>query len=91
MKILLQTTKSCLTNSVEENEEVLEVLGGRFEGKLCSAKDVEADFQTAKQRRNACSVPGHCSKPDVANACCYGALCLPASLHCLDNKSQQNL
>ncbi len=36
----VQTTK-CVYQFCKENEEILSVLGGRFEGILCSAKDVE--------------------------------------------------
>jgi len=36
----VQTTK-CLYDFAKENEKILDVLAGRFEGVLCSAKDVE--------------------------------------------------
>ncbi len=45
----IQTTKTVFKFS-KENEEVLEVIGGRFEGKLYSATRCGADLQTAKQR-----------------------------------------
>ncbi len=70
----IQTTKT-IFKFKSENEEVLEIIGGRFEGKLYSAKDVEAISKLPGKARNASTVPRPLRSCTISD-------CLQSSMHC---------
>ena len=55
----------------QENEEVLEVIGGRFEGELYSAKDVEALSKLPSKDEMRAQLLGLLEAVPVANTCCH--------------------
>jgi large subunit ribosomal protein L10 len=72
----------------KENEEVLEVLGGRFEGKLFSAADVKqiADLPSKDEMR--AMFLGLLEAPMAQTLSTMEAL-ISSVIYCLDNKSQK--
>ena len=84
----IQTTKTIYQFS-KENEEVLEVIGGRFEGSMCSAKDVEQISKLPSKDEMRAQFLGTLEAPLSQTLAVLEAL-LTSVMHCLDNKSQQN-
>jgi large subunit ribosomal protein L10 len=84
----IQTTKTIYQFS-KENEEVLEVIGGRFEGSMCSAKDVEQISKLPSKEERRAQFLGTLEAPLSQTLAVLEAL-LTSVMHCLDNKSQQN-
>jgi large subunit ribosomal protein L10 len=81
----IQTTKAVYQFS-KENEEVLEVIGGRFEGTLCSAKDVEQISNLPSKDEMRAQFLGTLEAPLSQSLAVIDAL-LTSVMHCLDNKS----
>lgn len=71
----------------KENEDVLEVLGGRFDGQLCSAKDVEQISQLPSKDEMRAQFLGTLEAPLSQTLAVVEAL-LTSVMHCLENKSQ---
>lgn len=84
----VQTTKAVFQFS-KENEEVLEVIGGRFEGSLCSAQDVVQISKLPSKDEMRAQFLGTLEAPLAQTLAVIDAL-LTSVMHCLDNKSQQN-
>ena len=84
----IQTTKT-VYQFCKENEEVLEVIGGRFEGALCSANDMKqiADLPSKDEMR--AQLLGTLEAPLSQTLAVIESL-LSSVVYCLDNKSQQN-
>jgi large subunit ribosomal protein L10 len=73
----------------EENEKNIEVLGGRFEGALCSAKDVEQISKLPSKDEMRAQLLSVLEAPLSQTLAVVDAL-LTSVMHCLENKSQQN-
>src|SRR5271154_7274136 len=84
----VQTTK-VVYQFCQENEQVLEVIGGRFEGNLCSAKDVEQISKLPGKDEMRAQFLGTLEAPLSQTLAVIEAL-LTSVIYCLDNKSQQN-
>lgn len=83
----VQTTKVIYQFS-QENEEVLEVLGGRFEGSLCTAQDVEQISKLPSKDEMRAQFLSTLEAPMSQTLAVIEAL-LTSVMHCLDNKVQQ--
>ena len=83
---LLQTAKTVFKFK-QENEEVLEVIGGRFEGKLYSAKDVEALSKLPSKEEMRAQFLGLLEAVPSQTLSVIEAL-LTSVAYCLDNKSK---
>lgn len=83
---LLQTTK-VVFKFRQENEEVLEVIGGRFEGMLYSAKDIEALSKLPSKDEMRSQFLGLLEAAPSQTLGCMDAL-LTSIIYCLDNKSK---
>lgn len=83
----IQTTKTVYQFS-QENEEVLEVIGGRFEGALCSAQDVEQISKLPSKEEMRAQFLGTLEAPMSQTLAVIEAL-LTSVMHCMDNKSEQ--
>jgi large subunit ribosomal protein L10 len=83
----VQTTKAIFQFS-KENEEVLEVLGGRFEGAVCSAQDVEQISKLPSKDEMRSQFLGTLEAPLSQTLSVIEAL-LTSVMHCLENKSGQ--
>jgi large subunit ribosomal protein L10 len=81
----VQTTKY-VYQFCKENEAVLNVIGGRFEGKVCSAKDVEYISQLPSQDEMRAQFLGLLEAPMSQTLATIEAL-LCSVMHCLDNKA----
>ena len=84
----VQTTK-VVYQFCKENEEVLEVIGGRFEGALCSASDVEQISKLPGKDEMRAQFLGTLEAPLTQTLAAIEAL-LTSVMHCLENKSQQH-
>ncbi len=84
----IQTTKTVYQFS-KENEEVLEVIGGRFEGSLCSAQDVEQISKLPSKDEMRAQFLGTLEAPLSQTLAVLEAL-LTSVMYCLDNKAEQN-
>ena len=84
----IQTTKVVFQFS-KENEQVLEVLAGRFDGALCSANDVEQISQLPSKDEMRAQFLSTLEAPLSQTLSVVEAL-LTSVMHCLDNKSQQS-
>lgn len=84
----IQTTKAVYQFS-QENEEILEVIGGRFEGAFCSAQDVEQISKLPSKEEMRAQLLGTLEAPLSQTLSVMDAL-LTSILHCMDNKSQQS-
>lgn len=80
----LQTTKY-IYQFRKENEEILEVLGGRFEGSLCSALDVEMISKLPSQDEMRAQLLGLFEAPMSQTLAVVEAL-LCSVVYCLENK-----
>jgi len=84
----IQTTK-VVYQFIKDNEEVLAVVGGRFEGALCSAQDVEQISQLPSKEEMRAQFLGTLEAPLSQTLAVIEAL-LTSVMHCLENKSQTN-
>ena len=84
----IQTTKA-VYQFRRENEEVLEVIGGRFEGSLCSAMDVEQISKLPSKEEMRAQFLGTLEAPLSQTLAVIDSL-LTSVIHCLENKSQAN-
>ena len=82
------TTKSIYQFS-NENDKVLEILGGRFEGVMCSAQDVEQISKLPSKDEMRAQLLSVLEAPLSQTLAVVDAL-LTSVVHCLENKSQQN-
>lgn len=71
----------------KENEEALKVLGGRFEGALCSASDVEQISQLPGKDEMRAQLLGTLEAPLSQTLAVFEAL-LTSVMYCLENKSK---
>ncbi len=83
----VQTTKAVF-QFCKENEEVLAVLGGRFEGAICSAQDVEQISKLPSKDEMRAQFLGTLEAPLSQTLSVIEAL-LTSVMHCLENKSGQ--
>lgn len=83
----IPTTKA-LFSFAQSNEEVLEVLAGQFEGRLCSAEDVKAISMLPSQDEMRAQFLGLLEAPMSQTLSVMEAL-LTSIMHCLENKNQQ--
>lgn len=83
----VQTTKAVFQFR-KENEEVLEVLGGRFEGAICSAQDVEQISKLPSKDEMRAQFLGTLEAPLSQTLSVIEAL-LTSVMHCLENKAGQ--
>jgi large subunit ribosomal protein L10 len=84
----IQTTKT-LFQFCQENEEVLSVIGGRFEGAICSANDVVQISKLPSKDEMRAQFLGTLEAPLTHTLAVLEAL-LTSVMHCLENKSQQS-
>lgn len=84
----VQTTK-VVYQFCKENQEVLEVIGGRFEGSLCSASDVEQISKLPSKDEMRAQFLGTLEAPLSQTLAVIDAL-LTSVMHCLENKSTQS-
>jgi large subunit ribosomal protein L10 len=84
----VQTTK-VVYQFCKENEQVLEVIGGRFEGSMCSASDVEQISKLPGKDEMRAQLLGTLEAPLSQTLAVIEAL-LTSVMHCLENKSQAN-
>lgn len=84
----VQTTK-VVYQFCKENEEVLEVIGGRFEGTLCTASDVEQISKLPGKDEMRAQFLGTLEAPMSQTLAVIEAL-LTSVMHCIENKSQEN-
>lgn len=83
---LLGTTKAVFKFK-ENNQEVLEVIGGRFEGQLYSAKDMEALSKLPSKEEMQAQLLGLFEAVPSQTLSVIDAL-LTSVAYCLDNKSK---
>lgn len=83
----IQTTK-VVYQFRQENEEVLEVIGGQFDGAICSANDVEQISKLPSKDEMRSQFIGTLEAPLSQTLACIEAL-LTSVMHCLENKSEQ--
>ena len=84
----IQTTK-VVYQFRQENEEVLEVIGGQFEGAICSASDVEQISKLPSKEEMRAQFLGTLEAPLSQTLAVIEAL-LTSVMHCLENKSEQS-
>jgi len=75
----------CVYQFRKENEEIFEVVGGHFEGKVCSAKDVELISQLPSQDEMRSQLLGLFEAPMSQTLSAVEAL-LCSVLYCLEQK-----
>ena len=81
----VQTTKYLYEFS-KKNNEIFQVLGGRFEGKLCTAQDVEIISRLPGQDEMRSQLLGLFEAPMSQTLSVIDAL-LCSVVHCLENKA----
>ena len=81
----IQTTKTVF-QFCKENEEVLEVIGGRFEGAICTASDVAQISKLPSKDEMRSQLLGTFEAPLSQTLAVIEAL-LTSVMYCLDNKS----
>lgn len=84
----IQTTK-VVFQFCTENEEMLEVLGGKFEGAMCTAGDVVQISKLPSKDEMRSQFLGTLEAPLSQTLAVIEAL-LTSVIYCLDNKSQQS-
>lgn len=84
----IQTAKAVYKFS-KENEEILEVLGGQFEGVLYSAKDVKALSELPSKDEMRAQLLATFEAPMAQTLSVMDAL-LTSLLYCLENKAEKN-
>lgn len=72
-----------------ENEQMMEVLAGRFEGTLCNAQDVKHISQLPSKDEMRAQFLSILEAPLSQTLAVMDAL-LTSVIHCLENKNQQN-
>lgn len=72
----------------KENDDILKILGGKFEGQLCSAADVEKIAKLPGKDEMRAQFLGLLEAPMSQTLAVVEAL-LTSVLHCLENKSQE--
>jgi large subunit ribosomal protein L10 len=82
------TTKT-IYSFCKENEQTMQVLGGRFEGVLCSAQDVKHISELPSKDEMRAQFLGTLEAPLSQTLAVMDAL-LTSVLYCLENKVQQN-
>jgi large subunit ribosomal protein L10 len=83
----IQTTKAIYQFSAE-NEQVLRVLGGRFEGALCTAQEIEMISKLPSKDEMRAQLIGTLEAPLTQTLAVIEAL-LTTVMHCLENNIQQ--
>ena len=83
----VQTTK-VVYQFCKENTEVLEVIGGQFEGAVCTAKDVEQISKLPSKDEMRAQFLGTLEAPLSQTLAVIEAL-LTSVMHCLDNKAKE--
>jgi large subunit ribosomal protein L10 len=73
----------------DQNDKVIEVLGGRFEGAMCSAQDVERISKLPSKDEMRAQLLSILEAPLSQTLAVMDAL-LTSVMHCLENKSQQD-
>lgn len=84
----IEVTKA-LYKFIKENEEIFHVLGGRFEGNLLTAADVEQISKLPSKDEMRAQFLGLLEAPMSQTLAVMEAL-LTSVIYCLDNKSQSN-
>jgi len=84
----VETTK-CIYRFSEENADILEVLGGRFEGALYSAKDIELISQLPTKDQMRSQFLGLLEAPMAQTLAVVEALLCSVPI-CLANKAEQD-
>lgn len=84
----VQTTKLIYQFS-KDNEQVFEVLGGRFEGQICSARDVEEISKLPSRDEMRAQFLGTLEAPMSQTLAVMEAL-MTSVMYCLENKSQSS-
>jgi large subunit ribosomal protein L10 len=84
----VQTTKY-VYQFVKDNEEILQVIGGRFEGTMCSAKDVQIISQLPNRDEMRAQLLGLFEAPMSQTLATVEAL-LCSVLFCLENKAAES-
>jgi large subunit ribosomal protein L10 len=84
----IQTTKAVFQFR-QENEQVLEVIGGRFEGAFCTARDVEQISKLPSKDEMRAQFLGTLEAPLSQTLSVIEAL-LASVMHCLENKAQES-
>jgi large subunit ribosomal protein L10 len=72
----------------KENDDLLEVLGGRFEGQLCTAQDIKSISELPSKDEMRAQLLGTLEAPMSQTLAVVEAL-LTSVIHCLENKTQQ--
>lgn len=83
----IQTTK-VIYRFRQENEDLLEVVGGRFEGAVCSAADVEQISKLPSKDEMRAQFLGTLEAPMSQTLAVVEAL-LTSVMHCLENKAEK--
>ncbi len=84
----IQTTKAFFAFS-KEHENLFHVLGGQFEGQICSAKDVEQISKLPSQDEMRAQLLATLEAPLGQTLAVMQAV-LTSVMYCLDNKSQSS-
>ncbi|MBS0650073.1 MAG: 50S ribosomal protein L10 [Verrucomicrobia bacterium] len=84
----VQTTKTIYQFS-SENEDVLKVLCGRFEGSICTAQDVELISKLPSKDEMRAQLLGTLEAPLSQTLAVFEAL-MTSVIYCIDNKCQQS-
>lgn len=84
----VQTTKVLYKYS-KDNEEVFKVLGGRFEGQICSAKDIDQISKLPSKDEMRAQFLGTLEAPMAQTLAVIESL-LTSVVYCLENKSQSS-
>jgi large subunit ribosomal protein L10 len=82
------TTKA-IYSFCQENEQTMQVIGGRFDGVLCSAQDVKHISELPSKDEMRAQFLGTLEAPLSQTLAVMDAL-LTSVLYCLENKVQQN-
>jgi len=82
------TTKTIFQFS-KENEDVLTILGGRFDGQVCSAADVETISKLPSKDEMRAQFLGLLEAP-MSQALATVEALLSSVMYCLENKSQES-
>lgn len=83
------TTTKTIYQFCNENEQMMEVLAGRFEGVLCTAQDVKQISELPSKDEMRAQFLGTLEAPLSQTLAVVDAL-LTSVIHCLENKTQQN-
>lgn len=84
----VQTTK-LIYQFAKDNEGLLQVLCGRFEGVVCSARDVETISNLPSKDEMRAQFLGTLEAPLSQTLAVFEAL-LTSVIHCMDNKNQES-